>query len=55
MVVMNFYKTLIFERTLSRRVAPFSSKPYTHTMRDTDTLKRYKYIDVCYKWLLAMQ
>jgi transposase-like protein len=26
---------------------------FTQTMRDTDTLKRYRYIDVSYKWLLA--
>ena len=29
MVLVNFDKTLIFERTLSRRVAQFSSKPYS--------------------------
>ena len=35
--------------------ASFSKDFIVHTMRDTDTLKRYKYIEVSYKWLLATQ
>jgi len=35
--------------------ASFSKDFIAQTMRDTDTLKRYKYIDVSYKWLLATQ
>jgi hypothetical protein len=28
---------------------------FAQTMQDTDTLKRYSYIDVSYQWLLATQ
>jgi transposase-like protein len=33
--------------------ATFQNDFFTKTMRDTDTLKRYRYIDVGYQWLLA--
>ena len=35
--------------------ATFQKDFYVNTMRDTDTLKRYRYIEVGYKWLLATQ
>ena len=31
----------------------FTKDFFTQTMRDSDTLKRYRYIDVSYNWLLA--
>ena len=33
--------------------ATFQNDFFTNTMRDTDALKRYRYIDVVYQWLLA--
>ena len=35
--------------------ATFAKDFIINTMQDTDTLKRYRYIDVSYKWLLATQ
>jgi transposase-like protein len=35
--------------------ATFSKDFICQTMRDTDTMKRYRYIDVSYQWLLATQ
>jgi transposase-like protein len=35
--------------------ATFTKDFFVRTMQDTDTLKRYNYIDVSYQWLLATQ